>query len=148
MRSASRSTVTTTCSRPSDLQLSLLPLEGYQLEREGTHAVALELALDDELRREGWAREAVHAVQSARKVDGPGGRGPDRAAASAATTELLAAVRDHERYVAGETLATSITYDGAAEDESTLIEGRRAAHQRAARVKKHAHAASPRHDRP
>ena len=50
--------------------LAMHPLEGYQLEREGTHAVALELALDDELRREGWAREIVHAVQTARKAAG------------------------------------------------------------------------------
>ena len=57
------------------------PLEGYQLEREGSHAVALELALDDELRREGLAREVVHAVQNARKAAGPGGRGPHRAGA-------------------------------------------------------------------
>ena len=46
------------------------PLDGYQLEREGSHAVALELQLDDELRREGLAREIVHAVQNARKDAG------------------------------------------------------------------------------
>ena len=51
-----------------DLMLAMQPLEGYQLEREGSHAVALELELDDELRREGLAREIVHAVQSARKA--------------------------------------------------------------------------------
>ena len=53
-----------------DLTLALQPLEGYQLEREGSHAVALELELDDELRREGLAREVVHAVQNARKGAG------------------------------------------------------------------------------
>ena len=53
-----------------DLLLAMAPLEGYQLEREGSHAVALELALDDELRREGLAREVVHAVQNARKAAG------------------------------------------------------------------------------
>src|SRR5262249_35003876 len=53
-----------------DLMLALSPLEGYQLEREGSHAVALELELDDELRREGLAREIVHAVQNARKSAG------------------------------------------------------------------------------
>ena len=69
-----------------DLLLAMQPLEGYQLEREGSHAVALELELDDELRREGLAREIVHAVQNARKAAGLRGRGPDRAARSAATT--------------------------------------------------------------
>ena len=53
-----------------DVQLVLKPLEGYQVERSGTHAVALDLALDDELRREGLAREVVHAVQAARKSAG------------------------------------------------------------------------------
>ena len=51
-----------------DLLVSMKPLEGYQVEREGSHAVALELELDDELRAEGWAREIVHAVQAARRT--------------------------------------------------------------------------------
>ena len=46
------------------------PLDGYQLEREGSHAVALDLHLDDELRRRGLAREVIHAVQNARKGAG------------------------------------------------------------------------------
>ena len=53
-----------------DVQLVLKPLEGYQVERSGTHAVALDLTLDEELRREGLAREVVHAVQAARKAAG------------------------------------------------------------------------------
>src|SRR3954453_23561001 len=53
-----------------DLQLAMSPLEGYQLEREGSHAVALELALEGDLHREGLAREIVHAVQNARKAAG------------------------------------------------------------------------------
>src|SRR5205823_2800280 len=51
-----------------DLLLALRPLEGYQLEREGSHAVALDLTLDAELEREMLARELVHAIQSARKA--------------------------------------------------------------------------------
>ena len=43
------------------------PLEGYQVEREGSHAVALELEIDESLRMEGWAREIVHAIQGARR---------------------------------------------------------------------------------
>ena len=46
------------------------PLEGYQVEREAGRAVALALELDDELIREGLAREVVHAVQNARKDAG------------------------------------------------------------------------------
>ena len=53
-----------------DLLVSMKPLEGYQLEREGSHAVALELEIDAELQIEGWAREIVHAVQAARRDAG------------------------------------------------------------------------------
>ncbi len=38
--------------------------------------------------------------------------------------DLLEAVRAHERYVAGETLATSIAYDGAGGGQAARIEGR------------------------
>jgi isoleucyl-tRNA synthetase len=96
-----------------DLIVAMQPLEGYQLEREGSHAVALELALDDELRREGLAREVVHAIQSARKAAGLDVS--DRIALTlGGAEELLAAAREHEPYVAGETLATAVAYDGAA----------------------------------
>jgi len=38
--------------------------------------------------------------------------------------ELLAAARAHEGYVTGETLATSIAYDGAADGSEATIDGR------------------------
>jgi isoleucyl-tRNA synthetase len=105
-----------------DLQLVLRPLEGYQVERSGSHAVALDLTLDDELRREGLAREVVHAVQAARKSAGL--RVEDRISLSlTGDPELLDAARAHERYVAGETLATSLRYDGA-DGAPAEIEGR------------------------
>jgi isoleucyl-tRNA synthetase len=92
-----------------DLVVAMQPLEGYQLEREGSHAVALELALDDELRREGLAREVVHAVQAARKAAGLDVS--DRIALTlGGAEELLAAAREHEPYVTGETLTTAIDY--------------------------------------
>ena len=37
--------------------------------------------------------------------------------------ELLEAVRAHEEYVTGETLATSLSYDGAGAGEAATIEG-------------------------
>jgi isoleucyl-tRNA synthetase len=108
-----------------DLQIAMRPLEGYQLEREGSHAVALELALDDALRREGLAREVVHAIQAARKAAGLDVS--DRIALSLGGDEaLLAAAREHEGYVTGETLATAVRYDGAAangDGQAVEIEG-------------------------
>jgi len=109
---------------PDEVQIVLQPLEGYQVERSGTHAVALNLELDEGLRREGLAREVVHAVQAARKTAGLNVE--DRIAlALGGDEELLAATRAHEDYVAGETLATSVAYDGVDGDSArTEIEGR------------------------
>ena len=47
---------------------------GLPARARGTHAVALNLELDEDLRREGLAREIVHAVQAARKDAGLGSR--------------------------------------------------------------------------
>jgi isoleucyl-tRNA synthetase len=102
-----------------DLLLAMQPLEGYQLEREGSHAVALELELDDELVREGLAREVVHAVQNARKTAGL--EVADRIELTlGGDQELLEAARAFEEYLAGETLAVAVDYDGAADGEATV----------------------------
>jgi isoleucyl-tRNA synthetase len=106
-----------------DLTLVLQPLDGYEVEREGSHAVALDLSIDDELRREGWAREVVRAVQNARKDAGLDvsdritlGLGGD--------ADLLASARQHEPYIAGEVLAEGgMTYDSAT-GESVSVDGR------------------------
>jgi isoleucyl-tRNA synthetase len=95
---------------PGDLLLAMKPLEGYQVEREGSHAVALELSLDDQLRAEGWAREIVHAVQAARREAGL--EVSDRIRLSFdGDDDLVAAARAHEPYIAGETLAVQVSYD-------------------------------------
>jgi isoleucyl-tRNA synthetase len=109
---------------PEDLQLAMRPLDGYQLEREGSHAVALDLAIDDDLRAEGWAREVVHAVNAARKEAGLAVE--DRIALElGGDAELLDAARAHEHYVTGETLATSVSYDLAdGTGETGEIDGR------------------------
>ncbi|MCW2951051.1 MAG: isoleucyl-tRNA synthetase [Conexibacter sp.] len=107
---------------PEDLLTVLKPLDGYQLEREGSHAVALELTLDDELRREGLARELVHAIQAARKAAGLDVS--DRIALTVGgAEELLAVTREYEAYVTGETLATTVRYDGAGAGQAFEIDG-------------------------
>jgi isoleucyl-tRNA synthetase len=87
-----------------DVILTMRAPEGYSVEREGAHAVALEQAIDDELREEGWAREIVHAVQSARKTGGL--EVEDRIALRLGGDQaLLAAAGKHREYVSNETLA-------------------------------------------
>jgi isoleucyl-tRNA synthetase len=106
-----------------DLLLAMAPLDGYQLEREGSHAVALDLALDDDLRREGLAREVVHAVQNARKAAGLAVE--DRIRLVLGGDEaLVGAAQAHEDYLAREVLAVEVAYDGAADGEPATIEDR------------------------
>jgi isoleucyl-tRNA synthetase len=105
-----------------DLLISMKPLEGYQVEREGSHAVALELAIDDELRREGWARDIVRAIQNARAAAGL--EVSDRIALTLdGDSALLDAAREHQHYIAGETLAVGVRYDALAAD-AVRIDGR------------------------
>jgi isoleucyl-tRNA synthetase len=93
----------------TDLMLALAPLPGYGLEREGTHAVALDLTLDDGLIRAGQAREIVHAIQQCRKDAGL--EITDRIELwLGGDARLLDAAREHESLIAAETLATSLGY--------------------------------------
>ncbi|HET7590316.1 MAG TPA: isoleucine--tRNA ligase [Solirubrobacterales bacterium] len=106
-----------------DVTLALQPLEGYEVEADAGHAVALQLELDDELRREGLAREIVHAVQNARKDAGL--EITDRISlALAGDEDLLEAAQVHQDYLAAEVLATSVAYDGAANGTTAKIDGR------------------------
>ncbi|HEX2160527.1 MAG TPA: DUF5915 domain-containing protein, partial [Thermoleophilaceae bacterium] len=109
---------------PDDVQLALQPLEGYEVERAGTHAVALNLELDDDLRREALAREIVHAVQNARKEAGLDVQ--DRISLSLAGDDaLLEAVRAHEDYVKGETLVVGAVDYAAADQLAAGVRPRR-----------------------
>ncbi len=96
-----------------DVILTMRAPEGYSVEREGAHAVALDLAIDDELREEGHAREIVHAVQAARKAAGL--EVEDRIELALEGDEALTrAAQTHSEYVAGETLAIKLEVgDGA-----------------------------------
>jgi isoleucyl-tRNA synthetase len=108
---------------PDDVQLVMKPLDGYQVEAEAGRAVALALDLDEELRREGLAREVVHAVQNARKEAGLDVS--DRISLSlGGDPDLIDAARAHEEYVSGETLATSVDYEADGSTRPTRIEGR------------------------
>jgi isoleucyl-tRNA synthetase len=108
---------------PDDLTLALQPLEGYEVEAEAGHAVALQLELDDELRREGLAREIVHAVQIARKEAGL--EITDRIALTlTGDQDLINAAQAHQDYLANEVLATSVSYDASTNGATAKIDGR------------------------
>ncbi len=109
-----------------DVILTMRAPEGYSVEREGAHAVALDLTIDESLLREGRSREIVHAVQNARKTAGLDVE--DRIElALGGEQALMDAVSEHAQYVSGETLAVSLALgDDAPEPdyrEQTEVEG-------------------------
>jgi isoleucyl-tRNA synthetase len=110
-----------------DLLLTMKPPEGYSVEREGAHAVALDLEIDERLRETGRAREIVHAVQNARKTAGLAVE--DRISLTLGGDEaLIAAANANREHLAGETLAAELAVgdDGAASvdyTETAAIEG-------------------------
>ena len=107
---------------PDDLTLVMQPLDGYMVESEAGRAVALALDLDDDLRREGLAREIVRAVQNARKEAGL--EVTDRIELTlGGDEELLAAGRAHEEYLAAEVLAERVSFAGGG-GSATSIEDR------------------------
>jgi isoleucyl-tRNA synthetase len=111
-----------------DLLLTMRAPDGYSVEREGAHAVALDLAIDEDLRRDGRAREIVHAVQNARKTAGL--QVEDRIElALDGDPALLDAAHAYRDHIAGETLAVVLELgDGRAAaamdySEQTEIDG-------------------------
>jgi isoleucyl-tRNA synthetase len=90
-----------------DVILTMRAPNGYSVEREGAHAVALDLTIDDDLRREGRAREMVHTIQNARKAAGL--QVEDRIElALDGDASLLDAATEHRDYIARETLALAV----------------------------------------
>jgi isoleucyl-tRNA synthetase len=108
---------------PEDVTLALQPLEGYEVEADSGHAVALQLELDDDLRREGLAREIVHAVQNARKAAGL--EITDRIDLTlSGAPDLIEAAQAHEPYLTTEVLASTVNYDSLIEAAAAKIDGK------------------------
>jgi isoleucyl-tRNA synthetase len=100
-----------------DVIISERPREGWSVVNEQGETVALDLELDDELRRAGLAREIVRAVQEARKSSGL--QITDRIELRwSAGDEVTAAVHAHADEIADEVLAVSLTEDASADDPS------------------------------
>ena len=88
-----------------------------------SQAVALELSTDEGLRREGLAREVIHAVQRARR-DARLGVGDRIVVTLGGDVELLDAARAHAARIAREVLAERVAFDGDRVGLPTGIEGR------------------------
>jgi isoleucyl-tRNA synthetase len=95
---------------PHEYEIAWQVQEGFDVEADGDLLVALDLHVDDALRREGLARDVVRQLQELRKdagylvsdrievyIEGLG--------------EMQEAVHEHRDYIAGEVLATELLED-------------------------------------
>src|SRR6202042_1731794 len=101
---------------PDDVVVTQVPRTGWAVASGGGETVALEIAITPELRREGYAREAVRLVQDARKGDGL--EVSDRISLrwSTADPDLAWALTEHGELISTEVLA--VDYGEAAGDEA------------------------------
>ncbi|MHB8717359.1 MAG: isoleucine--tRNA ligase [Candidatus Dormibacteria bacterium] len=112
---------------PDEVTVSLRPADESttRVLESGTGAVAVDVAVTEELAREGLARDVVRLVQSARRAAGL--QLADRIRLLLELPEAhAAAVEAHREYVMGETLAVSVAVDGRATGahvEETLLDG-------------------------
>ncbi|MGH2678768.1 MAG: class I tRNA ligase family protein, partial [Actinomycetota bacterium] len=99
---------------PQDVQLSRETRGGWGVAADGGITVALDLEITPDLAREGLARELVRLVQDARKAAGL--EVSDRIELAVdADDDVREALEAHRNWVAGEVLATRITF-GVPED--------------------------------
>jgi isoleucyl-tRNA synthetase len=97
---------------PGDVELRVRGQAGFAVSRDGGEVVALDVQLDDDLRRRGMAREVVRQVQELRKASGL--EVSDRIRLWLVHVDDL---EDHSAYIASEVLATDIAFDGPREGQ-------------------------------
>ena len=95
---------------PADIDVSRVEKEGFAVETDGVVTVALDTAVTDDLRDEGFARELVNKIQNMRKRGGF--EVTDHIAVGMQASERLrsAAVK-YEEFIKRETLAHRIDYE-------------------------------------
>jgi isoleucyl-tRNA synthetase len=104
---------------PDHVEIRREPAEGTAFAYEAPFGVSLDLDITPDLRREGLVREFVHQVQLVRRDLGLDVT--DRISlAISGPEELLAAVREHEEYLAEELLATTVEFGVASEGSRTV----------------------------
>jgi isoleucyl-tRNA synthetase len=90
--------------RPEDVVVERQVISDWLVQSDGPFVVALDPAVSEPLRREGLAREVVNRIQRLRKEAGYDYATRISVSVSGAP-DVLAAVRDHQSFIAGETLA-------------------------------------------
>lgn len=108
----------------ADVLVSHQPKPGLAVQTQGALVVALDLALDDDLIREGLARELVKEVQNLRKLSGL--EVTDRICLSiSGCDELQQAVSAYDEYIKNEVLAVAVEAVGALSGDEVVLNGHR-----------------------
>jgi isoleucyl-tRNA synthetase len=106
---------------PEELDVRATSHAEFALAQEGGYTVALDTTLDDELRREGLARELARRLNDLRKASGF--EIADRVRVTVwADGPLADAARHHEKWIAGEVLADDWQVPGADAPAATDVE--------------------------
>lgn len=92
-----------------DVIVTETPREGWAVVSEGGESVALDLQLDDELRRAGLAREVVRTLQEGRKAAGLEVSDRIRVWWTSTDPQVREALQGHADAIAGEVLAREFT---------------------------------------
>jgi len=90
---------------PDDVIITETPREGWAVASGSGETIALDLHIDDALRRLGLAREAVRAIAEARKAAGLDISDRIRLQWATDDSDLAGALTDHADYIAAEVLA-------------------------------------------
>ena len=90
---------------PDDVIITETPREGWAVASGSGETIALDLHIDDALRRLGLAREAVRAIAEARKAAGLDISDRIRLQWATDDADLAGALTDHADYIAAEVLA-------------------------------------------
>jgi isoleucyl-tRNA synthetase len=91
-----------------DIQIGLQAKPGWAAAQGAGCVVVLATELTDELIREGWARDIIRVIAEQRKKQGCDFTDRIRVQISAASEELLQAIRENDAFIRGETLAREL----------------------------------------
>ncbi|MHC4829400.1 MAG: class I tRNA ligase family protein, partial [Planctomycetota bacterium] len=108
---------------PNEFEIAWQVEEGVECEAEGALVVLLDLAITDELRREGIARDLVRQLQTLRKDADYAVSDRIHACVASVDDDVAAALDAHEAYLKGEVLALELARDAVGEwDQTRAIE--------------------------
>ena len=105
----------------ADLVVTETPRAGWAVAAEGGESIALDLHITDELRRAGFAREVIRAIQEARKQSGFEVSDRIRLWWTSESPDARQMMDEHSGVIADEVLARSVEAVTAPADQSVAV---------------------------